>query len=292
MNNEYNERCNNIISINYRDYLMSKEWRNKICLDELIGFVSINRDGGDDVRFEVRKNYKTAFVKIEDHDRYCKEQNVKYNGKIAIILESPHTEEFFEKELQVFGRDEGFLKARPANGQTGRLFEKYFSEILKKSEIFKKESGNLPPGDYSVSLINSIQNQCSLGANTYFYRDRVWARLWFCNDEYYKCNFIERVKKLDPTIIINCSTRGKHYPLDNKKTGYNTNKKRDFTMNFLKEECRIKQSKIDILNGLDVNIRNLISTEIKKNFTSAKIFYSNHPSSWYSEHNRILYDHI
>ena len=120
---------------------------------------------------------------------------------IALVLESPHVEEF---------KDE----LAPAKGRTGQNISKYLLRNLlnylttsTEDNIIRLFANNtISNGVYRLLLINPIQYQCSLGVSRKGIRDKVFSECWknhlFVND------FVKRLKLSQPTIIINCCTGG------------------------------------------------------------------------------------
>ena len=268
------------IFFDYKEYYESDNWKELRCPDETIGFIKIS---DNDIIFNKRLDFDNIYLNPSDHNDYTEKKDIKVEGKIAVILESPHIDEFVLDNVTDFSSKNDVF-ARPANGATGKNFTQYFCEIFKDSLL----KLNLDSGFYSITLFNSIQHQCSLGTDTNIYRDRIWTRCWFgIND--YKNNFIERLSKFKPEIIINCATVGSHYRIStiNNSKKYDLCKKPlSFTKSFLKEEfgdkVEYEQSK--------ANIQKIITENILENkiLDKDKVLHSTHPSSWYSGKNRIV----
>lgn len=108
---------------------------------------------------------------------------------IAIIIESPHVDEFIAQPYL------------PAQGVTGINLKGYLSRLFFELE----NQGHLNKDKYKVLLVNSIQYQCSLGYPTTKYRDRMWGIMW--NDSKVKDDFKQRIKDISPSIIINLCTK-------------------------------------------------------------------------------------
>ena len=127
---------------------------------------------------------------------------------IALVLESPHTKEFCK------GR-----AIAPAMGETGTNIKKCllgnlakFTTIndLEENGAYFKSSSPIVEGKYNLLLINAVQYQCSLGnlsgnANKVT-RDRIFHDCFA--DEVFQNDFIVRLKKYSPKIILNCCTAG------------------------------------------------------------------------------------
>ena len=263
-----NYPLSNIFPSCFRHTLKSKEWKHNICNDEVIGFIYKEKST---IVFKRRDDYNSLFVGVDQHDEYCKENGIKPIGKISLILESPHVDEFLSNNLDVYKMDFKY-NARPANAATGHNIDRYIVEV------HHSKLNNIKDGVYSLSLINSIQQQCSLGVNTLYYRDRVWVYCWFSNIN----DLIPRLNKLKPEIILICPTVGEHYCLNYNVTGYDLSKKKAFTKKFIEEEFE----ELELSIKGKVTIKSLIKDAIRKEYPEAKIFVSTHPSSWWSSKNR------
>jgi len=134
---------------------------NKCCPDQVVG----KMDGGK-LTEEERQDIDYTF----ENGKYLARKNVikKNEGKItttleeltnpiAIVLESPHIDEFeYDESKEPY---EAISAKGPAMGKTrDRFFEK-FLELVKKSEIYRK----IETGTHDIVFMNSIQYQCSLG---------------------------------------------------------------------------------------------------------------------------------
>lgn len=115
-------------------------------------------------------------------------------GRIVIVLESPHKSEY----------DIDDKVGYPALGDTGININKGILEIINKklSKVMKCDMC------YDIILMNAIQYQASLGVDTNVFRDRVWINLWLKNNM--RDEFIKRIKRYRPDIIINLCTKGNH----------------------------------------------------------------------------------
>ena len=133
-----------------------------------------------------------------------------YFLKIALLVESPHKDEF----------DEIFNPISPLNGNSGKKFAKGI--IARLGQWFNNANINTGVYNFEIKIINPIQYQTSLyhflndkiEYNTYgnfgynaidhALRNDVWRFLFErCN---LKSNFIDRVKDYSPNYIINCCT--------------------------------------------------------------------------------------
>lgn len=136
---------------------------------------------------------------------------------IVIVLESPHTGEFFEDENT-------WSAIGPACGTTGENLYKWLPEVLlnyvpcsvdpKDATATYNNIKEISDGEYKVFLINAIQFQCSLGKSTTEYRDAVFASMW--SDDV-KASFQERLERCSPNIIINCCTKGHNIKDENNE---------------------------------------------------------------------------
>jgi hypothetical protein len=267
-----NNKYWNIFPSKYSTLVNGNEWKERICPDEIIGFI---HKENSTILFEKRSDYQDCFLDITTHNEYCKSKNIKINKRIAIVLESPHTDEFFNKSLNVF-KSLGTTYSRPANGSTG---ENLYNYIV---EIFYEKIRGLDDGIYSISLINSIQQQCSLGVNTKYFRDRMWLHSWFDSNIN---NFAERLTKFKPDIVFICTTVGEHFSLNKEKNGYvmNNKKTEKFTKKFFETEFKhIQLKKVK-------NIRVLVTDFVKDILPNTQIYSSTHPSSWWSSRNRKVF---
>lgn len=151
--------------------------------------------------------------------------------RIVLVLESPHVEEFLQTPYL------------PAQGETGVNIKGYLDNLLYqiREDIDSKKK-------YEIYLVNSLQYQCSLGQKTEVYRDEIWNALW--EKKIFVDDFVKRLNKLNPNILINLCT-------DSSKNGR-----------------REKVQKI-ILSRYAV----------KKDIVS---FTGSHPSSWNKNKNRYI----
>lgn len=173
-----------------RNIFKSPYYCNKVCSDVLLYY-----RGGKLSRKSI--NYDSIGKKI---------------NYILLIIESPHTVEFYNKKKL----RNNFLAA---SGSTGEHIINHFNEILRG--VTKAEENS----NYRVALINSIQFQTSLGLrdkNKECIRDINWTRMWNsrCND------LVDRIKsfksKSNEIILINSCTESFYkksliYELLNKK---------------------------------------------------------------------------
>lgn len=113
------------------------------------------------------------------------------NEPIVIILESPHKDEY-NSSSQPIG---------PANGKTGKNFERIFATLIKGSIIYPAISKS----SHDVVFINAVQYQCSLGQPSN--RREKKEILAKCFSGGAQSNDLERrLNALDPFAVINLCT--------------------------------------------------------------------------------------
>ena len=116
------------------------------------------------------------------------------SSTIVFLLESPHKEEY--KDCR---------PVAPAQGNAGRKIDAYLGDLLCHL------SPNINDGS-RIIISNPIQYQTSLSMILKSQkineevRDKIWNHLW--KTETIKNNFLCRVKKYKPSIIINACTGG------------------------------------------------------------------------------------
>lgn len=191
------------------------------------------------------------------------------NKNIIIILESPHLNEFADKNF-----------ISPAIGKTGDFLQEYFFCCIKN---------HLSPHEkYNVILMNAIQYQCSLGEDTIIYRDKLWCELWFNYNK--KDDFIKRLKHYNPYIIVNACTIGMHIiPGISKKQKPNLK----YIKGIIQESpiydlVKEKIKNITIKNKY--SLKGYVEIEITNSLLAkdVKLLHSSHPSSWYIKGNRKI----
>jgi hypothetical protein len=122
------------------------------------------------------------------------------NNTVAIVLESPHIHEFSDVDLDT--NDERRVNSRPLNNPNSRNGLK---RMLNSTSFANQFSSRLNKNrKYDVVLVNAIQYQCSLGEDTSKYRDDVFILNWIDLQN----DFVERIKRINPALIINCCTKG------------------------------------------------------------------------------------
>lgn len=116
---------------------------------------------------------------------------------IIFVLESPHIDEY-DISNKVIG---------PAMGVTGRN--------IKDNIIKKLGKLTLKNQQYRLILVEAVSYQCSMGEKIDTERrDMVFKEVW---DQGGREDFINRIKKYNPEIIINGCTGGKN-KIDSKNT--------------------------------------------------------------------------
>ncbi len=169
------------------------------CPDQIVGKIKVKKDGGIE-------DWKVGWIEDWcDKNSRCGISN-SHKPIIAIVVESPHKDEFNRESKKAIGT---------ARGSTGRNIENYLPSVLfnylpaidETSSLIEYDSNKqIQNGEYYIALINAIQYQCSLGEDTSKYRDKIFSEMWGL--EKVKKDFIKRLKKSNPSVIINCCTRG------------------------------------------------------------------------------------
>ena len=143
-------------------------------------------------------------VSIEyDYDQNGNEKcRSRKRNTIAIILESPHKDEY--KYIN------GVLV--PIGPLTGKreVFTNNFDTAIQKSKIFK----HLRPNTYNIALINAVQYQCSQGKALWSNKTNQAEKNNNVINSWHsgiKKDFMSRLKALRPCIIINLS--GETFPI-------------------------------------------------------------------------------
>ena len=167
---------------------------------------------------------------------------------IAVVLESPHKDEF--KEDSAIG---------PAVGETGDNFRLFFEEMLE-SAIANRQL-NLIHMKYRILFINPIQYQCSLGDATKNYRDDIFTEMWNYQDSnkqnIVQNDFMGRLQSHSPAIVINCCTKG----------------------NFKDNEEDKHLRKL---------VQEAIDKKFSKSLKSTQLLKSTHPCCWNDYKNRFI----
>jgi hypothetical protein len=166
----------------------------------------------DEVRGYVVYEKKWKFLSCDEFMKYFSKLNSKRQNnlkimKVALILESPHINEY----------DSDYKPIRPANGPTGKKIEQ--KVIIKLEEVIgtlKKRT------NYQIFIINPVQYQASCNhelrqhgntdtqldlahsSSAKTIRNNVWKILF----SYLKSDFLCRLSVYNPDLIINACTGG------------------------------------------------------------------------------------
>lgn len=151
----------------------------------------------DEVRgYLVWQNNSWNFIGAAQYNSYSYNKQCR---KIALILESPHKDEY----------SENYVPLRPANGKTGNNINKKLSNrpyIIKFSQKY----------NYQILIMNPIQVQCSCYHqfkphgidSTSNITNKVFRCLFNRSKGNLRKDFISRLKQYEPDIVLNCSTYG------------------------------------------------------------------------------------
>lgn len=253
------------------------QFNTEKCPDQIIGTCKIGNSGFEFIENLIPRDVRKNNVK-------CNIENIKgSSNNILIILESPHKDEYKDKEC-----------IAPALGKTGINLNKKFKSKIDNVIGNLENKVNLN-GEYKLVLVNAIQYPTSLGFSTSNFRDRIWLNLWITKE--FRKNLVERIKEYSPSIIINLCTNGSH---KENPFVYDENSK-DITMKFLEnifeddDKFEIKKDVSEIYydgtriyyDGSDslTNIRlkmfvqNAIE-EYQNNNNKVVCLIGTHPSSW------------
>lgn len=156
-------------------------------------------------KFTDINNNKSTDMEIKKYNDYT----ITYQKKIksiVIILESPHSSEYFKK-------DNKLIIKGPAQGDTGKRIHENILMLL--NELSVNNGYNFNNGEYRIILINSISYQTSLYAlhgqglssdKKYSdLRDKIWREIW--KKEFIKKSLKDRIKDANPYLIINACTK-------------------------------------------------------------------------------------
>lgn len=150
---------------------------------------------------------KGTIVKKEQYDKSKDDEGIK---KIVILLESPHKSEYRSREIY-----DRLMPIGPAQGASkldaGGAISNYLNDVIVY--INNNNNNNIKDGKYIIVISNPIQFQTSLGfihkqplqGNIKDLRDNVWKAIWDIKD--IKDDFIYRIKKYNPCLIINSCTK-------------------------------------------------------------------------------------
>ena len=149
----------------------------------------------DELRgYLVHNSNSWSFIGVHQYHMHL---NKKINKKLALVLESPHKNEY----------DSNFIPLRPANGKTGNNIN---TKICGRNFI----NGLNPTFDYEVLIMNPIQLQCSC---YYWFKphnikctsqntQKVFRCLFNKHKGNLRNDFIYRLRSYHPCIVINCAT--------------------------------------------------------------------------------------
>lgn len=204
-NKNQNNQAKSFAQINTTQLAKDSEDNAIYCPDQYVGIININKNGCVS-SWNVGWAEESVSKKTKkDREKKSKEYKNKKLPVLAIVLESPHQDEFDNKNKQAVG---------PAVGTTGNNIEEYLPQVvfnyLPAREVDNKTcyapEDQIPNGTYKVLLINAIQYQCSLGEDTKQYRDNVFSEMW--KNVNIRKDFIDRLAFHNPKVIINCCTKG------------------------------------------------------------------------------------
>lgn len=159
---------------------------------------TVNFTNGQKVVDEIRGyliyvNSSWCFI---GYSQYKTIQRTNKLKKLAIILESPHKDEY----------SSNFTPLRPANGKTGKGIN---TKLTGRSFIANLNTSV----DYEVFLMNPIQFQCSCihfignNANSKITK-QIFRALFNKKNGNLRSDFISRLKNYNPDFILNVCTSG------------------------------------------------------------------------------------
>lgn len=151
---------------------------------------------------------KGTIVKKEQYDKSKDDEGIK---KIVILLESPHRSEYRSREIY-----DRLMPIGPAQGASkldaGGAISNYLNDVIVYINN-NNNNNNIKDGKYIIIISNPIQFQTSLAfihkqplqGNIKDLRDSVWKAIWDIKD--IRNDFIDRIKKYKPCLIINSCTK-------------------------------------------------------------------------------------
>ncbi|MDN4492706.1 hypothetical protein [Ureibacillus aquaedulcis] len=154
----------------------------------------------DDVLTIESPNEKSDFLINSDFDDDILDNNYK-NKTIAIILESPHIDEYEQSKDKL-------VPIGAAQGQTGKKIEKSIEKLMLSLANYQVIEQN---HKYRVILMNAVNFQTSLHfihekpMNNYYreLRDKIWLKMW-SEIPQTKMDFIKQLNSLKKdSILIN-----------------------------------------------------------------------------------------
>lgn len=175
------------------------------------------------------------------------------NKDIVLVLESPHRSEYNKGNGSAI---------KSANGKTGDKIEKQLSpkinDMLINNQILIDQA-------YNVYAVNAIQYQCSCGLKPIQteLRNSIFRMLWPSLKE----DFINRIKQLNPVLIINMCTGGVSSISDHIKKTASVANVNDYIKRLLSKELPL-----NLL--VHMSLIDYIGTNRNINY-----FYCVHPSS-------------
>lgn len=135
--------------------------------------------------------------------------------KLALILESPHKDEYRINNVLQKTANEQLIPQRPANGFAGVQIDNF---IQNRPWIKHLNTTDV----YEVFIMNAIQYQCSAvdyiqGMNKFVRRltDNIFLVMWNYNKSGlnpFRTDFVNRIQKYSPDVIINACTKGTRKP--------------------------------------------------------------------------------
>lgn len=133
---------------------------------------------------------------------------------IAIILESPHIDEYDEDDKKISPLKNPSSSCILSEYLTQNLFH-YITAVSVQGNVYSTAKHDIENGIYRIKLVNAIQFQCSLGQDLTD-KDNQEVKneiLEEClNEDLFQKDFIERIK--EASIIINCCTGQKNGRID------------------------------------------------------------------------------
>ena len=245
-----------------------KESLLKTCNDEIIGIVTVQNHN---LNFRKTLEYDNKFVGLDAYQKYKE----KCQQPIILVIESPHVEEFKVHGVVDFISGLPTL-SRPVNGVSGDNIRIHLLALLKTV------SNILGDGLYPVIVMNAIQEQCSKGVDTCKFRTKTFIKLWPAKEAYLR----DRLRMMNPKIIINACTAGDFYLNDGKKA-YGSGNRNTFENHFIElltsEFAYVPDSNSNDLKFLDsCNLSGLVMNVIHEMFINSEtiIRKSTHPAAW------------
>ena len=179
------------------------------CDDNYIGIIEY--DGNSFVGYNGSNLFGLQRNAKQSHNNSQKRVKIDYNSfsptqnprKIIILLESPHTEEFFPKFRNG-------VSSGPALGISGGVFDKHCIDVFNYNKNILRLALHLTNQSeiFEMYFVNAIQYQCSLGPPLKpTIRDFVFYALWNQHPNSFKDDLIERLNIIQPDLIINACTK-------------------------------------------------------------------------------------